>query len=319
MANVVFEAQDFLMNTPVEQKIFGTAPDATHNAALKRLHALEDMMSFYREASEVSLLNRCAGKTPVPVSDELMFVLEQSQKFSILSGYAFSIMLAPLVQLWRASAAKNSMPTHDAIQKARTLCDDENLVLNRSEGTAYLTKKACMIDLGGIAKGFAADVCCDRYKDMGATSAFINLGGNVKTLGSRPDTSQWTIGIQHPDSPRGVCFGAIMCSDQSVVTSGAYERYQVIDKARYHHIIDRKTGYPSKSNLKSVTVIAQSSLQADALSTAAFVLGLEEGVDLIYRAGCAGAVFFTTANEVYLTKGIKHQVRLFKGLPCYEI
>ena len=319
MAEVVFEAQDFLMNTPVEQKIFGNSPDVIYDVAVKNLNTLENMMSFYREASEVSLLNRHAGKAAVKISDELMLVLEQSQKFSMLSENSFNILLAPIVQLWKKSGTENKMPTHDDIQKTLTLCGHENLILDRTKGTAYLKKKGCMIDLGGIGKGFAADVCCDIYKDMGATSAFINLGGNVKALGNRPDGTQWVVGLQHPDKPRGDCFGAMLCSDQSVVTSGAYERYQEIGGVKYHHIIDGKTGYPSESDLKSVTVISENSMQVDALSTAAFVLGLEKGLDLIYNSDCTGALFFTTANEIYLTKGLKQKLKLFERLTCYEI
>jgi thiamine biosynthesis lipoprotein len=211
------------------------------------------------------------------------------------------------------------MPSDGEIQTRLTLCKNENLIINPVDNTAYLQKKGCMVDLGGIGKGFAADVCCDIYRDMGASSAFINLGGNVKTVGTRPDGTDWAVGLQHPDKPRGNCYGSIMCSDLSVVTSGAYERYQEINGAKYHHIIDGKTGYPAETDLKSVTVISQISMQADALSTAAFVLGLEKGLDLIYNSNCIGAVFFTTTNEVYLTKGMKQFFKLFERLTCYEI
>jgi len=127
------------------------------------------------------------------------------------------------------------------------------------------------------------------------------------------------VGLQHPDQPRGKSYGAILCADQSVVTSGAYERYQVIDGRKYHHIIDGRTGYPSASDLKSVTVVSENSMQADALSTAAFVMGLRKGTDLIDQASCTGAVFFTAANEVYLSKGMKQHFRLLERFPCYEL
>jgi len=319
MCGSVFEVEDFLMNTNVEQKIFGHAPDVIYNATLKKLYELENLMSFYRDDSEISLLNRFAGKAPVKVSGELMLILEQSQKFTILSGNAFNIMLSPIIQLWRKSGAENKLPSSECVKKVLALCSSENLVLDKNEQTAYLKKKGCMVDLGAIGKGFAADVCHEIYKNMGASSAFINLGGNVKALGNRPDGKQWTVGLQHPDKPRDTCYGVIMCADQSVVTSGAYERYQKIKGAKYHHIVDGKTGYPSGSNLKSATVISQSSMQADALSTAVFVLGLEKGADLIYNSDCAGAVFFTTDNKVYVTKDVKHNLGLIERLPCYKI
>jgi len=319
MSQLFFEAQDFLMNTNVEQKIFGNSVDVIYEASIRELHRLENIMSFYREASEVSLLNRCAGVDSVKLSEEMMLVLRQAKSIALHSEGAFNILLAPLIQLWKTSSEKNELPTLGAIKEISILCDNENLVLDNSEGTAYLTHTGCMIDLGGIGKGFAADVCCELYREMGATSAFINLGGNVKTIGNHPDKKEWAVGIQHPGKPRGNCYGAVMCSDLSIVTSGAYERYYEIKKTKYHHIIDSQTGFPSKSDLKSVTVISRNSMQADALSTAAFVMGLEKGTDLIYNSNCLGAIFFTASNEIYLTKGIKQYLRLFERLACYEI
>jgi len=315
----IFEAQDFIMNTGVEQKIFGLAPHAIYEASVKKLHLLESMMSFYREESETTLLNRHAGKSAVKLSKEMMLILEQAQGFARFSDNAFHILLAPLVQLWRKTGAEDALPSHEEINRSLALCDPENLVLDKATGTAYLKKEGSLIDLGAIGKGFAADICCDLYKELGALSAFVNLGGNVKTLGNRPDGKPWVVGLQHPDRPRGQSYCAILCADQSVVTSGAYERYQMIGGAKYHHILNGTTGFPSESDLKSVTVVSESSMRADALSTAAFVMGLEQGADLIYQAECTGAVFFTDANEVYLTKGMKQHFRLFEQLKCYEI
>jgi thiamine biosynthesis lipoprotein len=286
--------------------------------SLEKLHTLENMMSVYRDGSEVSMLNRFAGRTAVNVSDELMTVLEKAHEIMRISEGAFNIMLAPVVRLWRKAGAENKLPSAEIIKQVLQLCKSENLVLDNSKGTAYLNKKECSIDLGGIAKGFSADVCCDLYREMGASAAFINLGGNVKAFGNRQDGKQWAIGLQHPDKPRGDCYAAIMCSNQSVVTSGNYERYREINGEKYHHIIDGKTGYPAESNLKSVTVISQNSMEADALSTAAFVMGLENGLDLIYRSNCT-AIFFTAADEIYITKGTKQRFKLFENLPCYEI
>ena len=228
-------------------------------------------------------------------------------------------MLSPLIQLWRKAGEDNKVPSNDDVERTLTLCSDDNLLLDIDKDTAYLTKKGSMIDLGGIGKGYAADICCDIYKAMGAASAFINLGGNVKAIGNRADGSPWTIGIQHPDRPRGNCYCAIMCSDVSVVTSGGYERYQEIDGVKYHHILDGVTGYPSATDLKSVTVISHSSTQADALSTAAFVMGLVKGTDLIYESGCVGAIFFTASNEIYMTKRIRQYLKLLERFACYEV
>ena len=319
MKESVYETQDFLMNTTVEQKICSVSPEIIYLASLEMLKDLENMMSFYRELSEISLINKSAGVKPVKISSRLMFILEQSKMYMVQSEGAFNILLAPLIQLWRKSGLENMLPSQEDIQKAQKLCKPENLILDKNEQTAFLKMNGCKIDLGGIGKGYAADACCDIYSEMGAASAFVNLGGNVKTLGVRPDNKEWIVGLQHPDKPRGNCYGAVMCFNQSVVTSGAYERFQEINGTKYHHIIDGKTGYPSQSDLKSVTVISKSSIQADAISTAAFVLGLNRGIDLVYKSKCLGAVFLTKTDQIYLTKGIKQHIKLIENLPCYEI
>jgi len=318
MPGIAYEAQDFLMNTNVEQKIFGDSSNAIYNTAMKELHRLENMMSFYRDVSEVSLLNRQAGKEAVKLSEDMMLVLQRAKYYSLLSAGAFNIMLSPLIQLWRKAGAENKLPPDGDIKSALALCDNENLELDMDNHTAYLKKEGCMVDLGAIGKGFAADVCCGIYEDMGAESAFINLGGNVRAIGNRAD-GQWAVGIQHPDKARGNCYCAVMCSDLSVVTSGGYERYQEINGVRYHHILDGTTGYPSETDLKSVTVISKSSIQADALSTAAFVMGLNKGVELIYTSKCVGAVFLTTSNEIYMTKGVKEHLKLLEKFTCYQV
>ena len=138
----------------------------------------------------------------------------------------------------------------------------------------------------------------------------IDLGGNIAVLGSKEDGSPWNVGIQDPDAPRGECLGVLSVSDKSVVTSGDYERFFEIGGQRYHHIIDPRTGYPAKSGLRSVTVVAAESMTADALSTALFVLGLKRGSEVLrtLRTALTGenveALFVTSDREVYITPGL---------------
>lgn len=307
------------MNTKVEQKIVSPSAKAIYKASHQELQRLEQTMSFYKEESDVSLLNRYAGIKAITLSKETMAILQRAQDIASQSNGAFNPLLAPLIQLWKSAGIKNQLPTCDEIKSTLARCKPKNLVLDHNHGTAYLKQKGSMVDLGGIGKGLAADVCCDLYQKMGVTSAFVNLGGNVKTIGQHPDQKPWTVGLQHPDKPRGHCYGAILCSDLSVVTSGGYERYTEIDCIKYHHILDGRTGFPATSDLKSVTVLSESSMTADALSTAAFVMGLEKGVDFIYNSDALGGIFFTTSNEVYLTKGVRPYVKLLERLTCYEI
>ena len=317
--STLYSAQDFLMNTVVEQKIFADNPESIYKESLAELHRIEDLLSFYKESSEVCLINRFAGKQAVKVSGETMHVLAKAKEYALFSKEAFNVMNAPLVQMWKQYGGMDKLPPYSKIEKLLSLCANVNLSLDKDNNTVFLEESGCQIDLGAIGKGFAADVTCEIYKRAGAEAAFINLGGNIKAFGERPDGKPWMIGLQHPDKERGSCYGAVKCSNLSVVTSGAYERYQEITEKKYHHIVDGQTGYPSMSDLKSVTVISQSSMQADALSTAAFVMGRSAGARLISSFADAEVIFFTKNNEIYLSEGVQPLFKLFEKLDCFKL
>jgi FAD:protein FMN transferase len=162
-----------------------------------------------------------------------------------------------------------------------------------------------VVDLGGIAKGYTGDEAIKIYKRNNIKSAYINLGGNVVVLGNRPDGSPWRIGIQNPRAANGLYIGVVKVTGKAVVTSGDYERYFERNNVRYHHILDTKTGYPADSGLISATIITDVSMDADALSTATFVLGLEKGMKLVNSLKGVEAVFITKDKKVYVTEGLK--------------
>lgn len=167
------------------------------------------------------------------------------------------------------------------------------------------------IDLGGIAKGYAADRAVQIYKQNNVSAAFINLGGNVMVFGEKPDNSNWSVGVQEPFKSRGEVIGVINVKNESAVTSGNYVRYFEEKGVKYHHIIDPRTGYPANSNLMSVTVISRDSMECDALSTAAFVLGDKEGMQFIKSYG-AKAVFITKDKKVKMTSNVKEDFYLIE-------
>jgi thiamine biosynthesis lipoprotein len=315
------ERQDFLMNTNIAQKICGEDAVAAAQNAVDEISRLESLMSFFIDSSEIAKINRSAGRKAVCVSKDVMTVLEAAIQLAEISGGTFDITLAPVIDLWRRYGKQLTLPSAKEIDAVLPVCGYRNLRLDNENSTAFLRSDGCLIDLGAIAKGYAADCCVEIYKAMGIQSAFINLGGNVKTLGNNPSGHDWVIGVQHPDKPRGIFFGALDIYNQSVVTSGAYERYFEMNNKKYHHILDYKTGRPCESGLKSVTVVSQSSMQADSLSTAAFVLGPDEGIRLINKINGAGAIFFTEINEVYITRNLRWNFHLQKdsGLDCYAV
>ena len=162
------------------------------------------------------------------------------------------------------------------------------------------------MDLGGIAKGYAGDEAIKIYKKYGIKSAYINLGGNVVVLGTKPDGKPWRIGVQNPRAENGFYIGIVEVADKAVVTSGDYERFFEENGKRYHHILDPKTGRPADSGLISSTIVTDVSMDADALSTAAFVLGLEKGRALVESLEGVEAIFVTKDKEVYVTDGLRN-------------
>lgn len=309
------------MGTVVNQIVYGAAARGATLAALQEVRRLEALLSRFSRRSDVSKLNRAAGEKPVRLHPEAIRVLAKAFEVSRLCDGAFDVTASPLVSLWKVTSDSPAVPSEDAIMQARRLVDYRCLFVDESSGSASLKGPGQMVDLGGIAKGFAADRAVEIYRKRGVTSAMIDLGGNIAVLGSKEDGSPWNVGIQDPDAPRGECLGVLSVSDKSVVTSGDYERFFEVDGQRYHHIVDPRTGYPAESGLRSVTVVASLSMTADALSTALFVLGLERGLELLrtIRATESSegveALFVTGRREVHMTPGIAETYTPMAGPP----
>ena len=244
------------------------------------------------------------------VTPETYNILKKSIEINKESQGVFDITGGSLFLLWRKAFSEEVLPEKKEIDKNKLLINASNLEL--LEDTAFLKVKGQKIDPGAIGKGFIADRAIEIYRCHGIKSAYISIGGNVSLLGRKPDGSPWKVGIRDPDYIDR-CVGFINIEDSSVVTSGDYEKYIVIDGTRYHHIIDVRNGYPAKSWLRSVTVVSQSSLLADALATAAFILGLEEGLKLIKRYG-AEAIFIDKKRNIYLTQQLTEFFRPFNDL-----
>ncbi|MDI3535253.1 MAG: FAD:protein transferase, partial [Thermosediminibacterales bacterium] len=185
-----------------------------------------------------------------------------------------------------------------------------SVLLNSKEKSIMLKKEEMMLDLGGIAKGYAADEVSKILKENHVKHAIVNLGGNVLAYGNKPDGSKWRIGIQKPFAPRGDYAGVVSVINKAVVTSGIYERYFEENGKIYHHILDPETGYPVENNLMSVTIITDKSIDADSLSTSVFAMGLKEGLNLIEKLDNTEAIFITKDSKIYLTSGLKNSFKL---------
>jgi len=300
----------FLLGTIVTIKIYDNVSEKLFDEIFSRLQEIENKMSINEKNSEVIQVNSNAGKKFTKVSDDTFYVVEKGKYFSELSGGKFDISIGPLVKLWNIGTEEAKVPEQWQIDKRKSLVDYNSVLLNSKEKSIMLKKKGMMLDLGGIAKGYAADEVTKILKENNVKHAIINLGGNILAYGNKPDGSKWRIGIQKPFSSRGDYVGIVSVINKAVVTSGIYERYFEEKGKIYHHILNPETGYPVENNLMSVTIITDKAIDADSLSTSAFAMGLEEGFDLIEKLHNTEAIFITKDSKIYLTSGLKNSFKL---------
>jgi thiamine biosynthesis lipoprotein len=298
---------EFVLNTVCTVNLFEGGTRDRYAAVFTRIREIDRMMSAYQEGSDTDLVNRNAGIAPVKVHSEFLFVLEKALHYAAVSGGAFDPTVGPLVRLWGIGTEKEQVPPADELEQALSLVDYRDLKIDRERGTAFLARRGQALDLGAVAKGYAADEAARIIRDAGVKRAIIDLGGNIMMVGSRRSgffifgkEEPWRIGVQDPLEERGAYFGVLQVRGQSVVTSGVYERYFEKNGRRYHHILSTTDGYPSDAGLLSVTVTADSSADADALSTALFCLGYEKGSALLDSVPGAGAVFVFKDRSVKL-------------------
>lgn len=296
----------FFLGTVVTIKLYDNASDELFNKIFDKLKEIEEKMTINAEDSEIIKINSNAGKTFVKVSDDTFYVIKKGKYFSKLSNGRFDISIGPIVKLWNIGTENARVPSQSEIDSKIKLVNYNNVVLNESQKSVMLKEKDMILDLGGIAKGYAADVISEILKEYKVKHAIINLGGNVFAYGNKPDGSKWRIGIQNPFSKRGDYIGIVNVENKTIVTSGIYERFFEKDGKHYHHILDPETGYPVKNNLVAVSIIADKSIDADSLSTSAFALGLEKGLKLIEQLENTDAIFITSDFKVYMTSGLKN-------------
>ena len=271
--------------------------------ALEECGRYEQLLSRTVEGSDVWRINHAESGT-VEVSDDTIAILQCAGRISELSGGSFDASIAPVSTLWDFTSGSAVLPDAEAIEKAADLVDYTKIMI---EGNRVTLPAGMMIDLGGIAKGYIADQIRNYLEKRGVKSAILSFGGNVVAIGTKPDGSQWTIGIQDIDKGTGTSMLKTWSSGGSVVTSGIYERGFDLDGVRYHHLLSPDTGWPVQNELASVTIISESSMEGDALSTAAFVLGPEKGMELIEGMEGIEAVFIARDRTVTGTSGVKYE------------
>lgn len=309
-SNLKISDDAFMLDTYITITLYGTEDTSYFKEIFDTIDKLEKELSVHISTSELSLIKENAGIKPKKVSEDTFEIFEKAIIYSELSGGLFDITAGPLIDLWSIGTDKQRVPSQEEIDATIPLIDYRKIVLNKDESTVFLKDKNMYADLGAIAKGFIADKTAEKILSLGINSAIVNLGGNVLLVGSKPDGSLFNVGIQDPDETRGGYLGILAAKNLSVVTSGDYERYFIQDGIKYHHILDPNTGYPTNNNIKSVSIITDTSIDGDALSTTVLLLGYEKGLALINSLDNVEAIFITKENEIFLTDGVKDSFKL---------
>lgn len=299
-----------VLGTLCSVNAFADGTAALYDSLFARLQQIDDIFSANKAESELSAVNRVAGERAVPVSAELFSVLQTALSVAELTGGAFDPTIAPLVTAWGINTPHAHVPSPKEINGAKSLVNYHYCVLSEKDTSVFLAQKSMALDLGGIAKGYAADELIRILRAHHVKRAVIDLGGNIYVFGEKSDGTPWNVGVKNPQAPLADPALALAVSENSVVTSGVYERFFEQDGIRYHHILDAQTGYPAATGVLSVTVVHQSSMLADAFSTALFVLGQEKGLSFAEQLGIS-AVFIDENQNVTATSDLAQNVILF--------
>lgn len=268
---------------------------------------LEKLFSRTIEDSDINLINSFAGEKPAGVNEEVLHVIEKALYYASLSEGYFDPTIAPLIDTWGFLGQQFRLPNQDEIDSAIAMVDFNLIQVDRNSSTVFLPETGMSIELGGIAKGYILDRALDVLKNAGIAHAFINAGGDIGLIGSKPDGEPWRIGVRHPRED--AIIAVFPLSDGAVVTSGDYQRYFTENGVNYHHLLDPNTGYPARK-LVSVTVVADTVLEADALSTAIFIMGPEKGLPLLNSLPGVEGLLITPEFDILLSSGLEDLVEL---------
>ncbi len=301
---------EYVLGTVCSIRVFDGANAKVYDSLFARLKEIEDILSANKDGTDLWRVNAAAGSKPLVVRKETVTVLAEALRFSALTGGLLDPSIGPLVKAWNIGTEDAAVPDRVALSGAIALVDYRKIYLNAENREVFLREPGMKLDLGAVAKGYAADEMIAMLRERGIRRAIVDLGGNVYAMGEKSPGKPWTIGIKDPKNATGNPIMSIPIVDQSVVTSGIYERYFEENGKRYHHILNPKTGFPENNGLISVSIIAKRSIDADALSTSAFLLGERLGRSLVESVDGAEGIFIDDKGVVRATAGIRDKIRI---------
>lgn len=279
--------------------------------AFAAIETFGNLIDFFSDKSELSMINGNAGIKAVKVSPETFDVIEKALYVAKETDGAFDPTIGPEIGLW--DFFRKIKPSEADIRRKMPLVGYKEVVIDKTRSTVFLGKKGMLMDLGAIAKGYAADLAVATLKRDGIAAGIVANAGDIRTFGLKPDGKPWTVGIRNPrqKDESDEIFAEIRLSDKAISTSGDYERYFIENGRRFHHILNPKTGYPARL-CRSVSVVADEGVFSDSFSTAIFVLGPDEGLKLAQRRGME-AIIIDSAGVLRTTPGLKGILKIEKG------
>lgn len=307
-----YDTQAFLMGTYVSLRVYDEGKEDVLELAVDRIAELADKITTNEPGSEMDAVNEAAGVEAVGVSEDVFPLVEAADNYSQVTNGGFEYAIGPITDLWRIGFDDARVPEPAEIEAVLPLVDHTKVELNTDNRTVFLQEAGMKIDLGAIAKGYIADEVKKLFVENGVTTAIIDLGGNVVVMGDSPtrEGGGFNVGVQDPFDSRGAYVAALNLQNQSIVTSGVYERYIEQDGEIYHHLMNPETGYPFENELASVTIISDESIDGDALSTVVFGFGLEAGLEYVNNVDNIEAVFITKEKDVYTSEGLTESFSL---------
>jgi thiamine biosynthesis lipoprotein len=264
--------------------------------------------------SEIDAINDAAGSKPVKVTKDVYALLKKAKAYSD-DGTGFDMSIGALTKLWHIGFDDAKKPTQAEIDAVLPLLNIQDVVFDDKNQTVFLKDKGMQIDLGAIAKGYVADKIVAKLRAGGVTTAILDIGSSSLFMighSFRGDDVDWRVGVKDPNDAASKQIGIIQAANQSVSTSGVYERYLEVDGVKYPHILDPKTGYPFDNDVLSVTLVTKDGIDGDALSTTLFSLGVKKGYDFIKNRKDTEAVFVDRDKKVYITPGLEGKFELDK-------
>ncbi|MCG6553732.1 MAG: FAD:protein FMN transferase [Candidatus Magnetominusculus sp. LBB02] len=292
----IYKKSEILMDTVITLTVVSNSEKKAGEAidtAFKYLRQYEKMLSFFDASSEVSAINKNAGIKPVKVSSDTYELTKKAIEYAALSGGAFDPAIGPAMVLWDFKNKKR--PTIEELKEVLPLLDFTHIALNDNDSSVMLKDNGMLLDLGGIAKGYAADKTVALLKNIGITAGIAAMAGDIRVWGQRPDGSPWRVGIRSPRGSNDDLAGVLSLKDMAVSTSGDYERFFIEDGVRYHHLIVPSTGMPAR-DFQSVTVVNPKGEVTDALSTAVFVMGKEKALRFLQKTNLMAYLIYSDGS-----------------------